>query len=136
HTYSQLMTKAGASLSRINLTYSQSTKQIGRTCDTHLVMPGTSLLESFLDECAGTHSLALSKADLPQVEEGPDQILLILHLPVILLALLQQRTSLRVVVLADGGHAEKMEQVGQISCVSSIPGDRRALLQPGEPFRE
>src|SRR5437588_9917342 len=84
--------------------------------------------ESFLDDCVCT-SLALGKGDLPQVEERPDQVLLILHLSVVMLALFQQWKSLRIVALADGSHAKKMEQVGQVSFVSSVPGERTALFE-------
>src|SRR5437870_1334008 len=85
--------------------------------------------KSFLDECAGTHSLALSKIDLSQIEERPDQVLLIVSLPVVTLALSHQRASFRIVALADSSNAEKMEQVGEVSCVSHIPGKRTALLK-------
>src|SRR5947209_11939211 len=84
--------------------------------------------ESFLDECVCT-SLALGKGDLPQVEERPDQVLFILHLPVVMLALFQQCKCLRIVALTDGSHTEKMEQVGQVSFVSSVPGKCTALLK-------
>src|SRR5947209_3345128 len=85
--------------------------------------------QSFLDECVGTHSVALRKADLPQVEERPDEIFLIVSLLVISLALFQQGTSFRIVLLTDGSHAEEVEQVGKVSCVSSVPGERTALLK-------
>src|SRR5205807_7708839 len=34
-----------------------------------------------------------------------------------------------IVALADGSHTEKMEQVGQVSFVSSVPGERTALFK-------
>src|SRR5262249_9997645 len=85
------------------------------------------LCQSFLDQCDGTHRVVLRKADLSQVKERPDQVLPILHLPVILLAFFQQGTRFPIVLSADGSHAQKVEQVGQVPSISSRAGERTPL---------